>query len=58
MFCGAGQVMKEGTAVSSNSNMVVQLPYSKQQVMDLLTMLYDYSIQASVMRLCTKLLVP
>lgn len=44
VFCGAGQVMKEGT-VADNSNVVVQLPYSRQQITDLLTMLYDYSIR-------------
>eukprot|EP00878_Enallax_costatus_P014242 GHUV01014897.1.p1 GENE.GHUV01014897.1~~GHUV01014897.1.p1 ORF type:complete len:549 (+),score=161.79 GHUV01014897.1:230-1876(+) len=44
VFCGAGQVMKEGAA-ADNSNTVVQLPYSRQQIADLLTMLYDYSIR-------------
>lgn len=48
--------MKEATAAKNDSSMVVQLPYSRQQVADLLSMLYDYSIKASMAQLCIALL--
>lgn len=49
LFCGAGQSMREGASVDNNGNMVVQLPYSRQQVLEVMTMLYDYNVDVSCM---------
>jgi hypothetical protein len=49
LLCGAGQSMKEGSSSSvcglQDSRMVVQLPYSSQQLSSLLTILYEHSIE-------------
>jgi hypothetical protein len=50
LLCGAGQSMKEGSSSSAcglQDSMVVQLPYSSQQIASLLTILYEHNITVS-----------
>lgn len=56
LLCGAGQSMKEGSSSSNCSlqdSIVVQLPYSSQQLSSLLTILYEHSITVRVCGHCT-----